>query len=60
MCSLVGLAVILPINYGVEETGNKINRTYSTMDSFTISNVSRGSRRCVRLIYLAYIYLVLF
>ncbi|XP_012567315.1 CSC1-like protein At3g54510 isoform X2 [Cicer arietinum] len=43
VCSLVGLAVLLPINYdGVKEVRDK---SYSTMDSFTISNVRRGSRR---------------
>jgi len=43
VCSLVGLAVLLPINYdGVKEDKDK---SYSTMDSFTISNVRRGSQR---------------
>ncbi|RHN65822.1 putative 10TM putative phosphate transporter, cytosolic domain-containing protein [Medicago truncatula] len=43
VCSLVGLVVLLPINYdGVKEDKDK---SYSTMDSFTISNVRRGSQR---------------
>ncbi|KAL5056425.1 hypothetical protein RYX36_037107 [Vicia faba] len=43
VCSLVGLVVLLPINYGgVKEVRDM---SYSTMDSFTISNVPRGSRR---------------
>ncbi|KAI5397308.1 hypothetical protein KIW84_063210, partial [Lathyrus oleraceus] len=43
VCSLVGLVILLPINYdGVKEVRDK---SYSTMDSFTISNVPRGSRR---------------
>ncbi|XP_058734862.1 CSC1-like protein At3g54510 isoform X2 [Vicia villosa] len=43
VCSLVGLVVLLPINYyGVKEVRDM---RYSTMDSFTISNVPRGSRR---------------
>ncbi|KAK7323354.1 hypothetical protein VNO77_26825 [Canavalia gladiata] len=42
VCSLVGLLVLLPINYDAHEVQK---RGYSTMDSFTISNVKRGSRR---------------
>nr|KYP59774.1 putative membrane protein C2G11.09 [Cajanus cajan] len=42
VCSLVGLVVLLPINYGSQEVQNG---SYFTMDSFTISNVRRGSKR---------------
>ncbi|TKY49678.1 CSC protein [Spatholobus suberectus] len=42
VCSLVGLVVLLPINYGAQEVQNG---SYFTMDSFTISNIRRGSRR---------------
>ncbi|WJX36713.1 hypothetical protein P8452_24561 [Trifolium repens] len=43
VCSLVGLVVLVPINYdSVKEVRDM---SYSTMDSFTISNVRRGSRR---------------
>ncbi|XP_057453324.1 CSC1-like protein At3g54510 isoform X2 [Lotus japonicus] len=42
VASLVGLVVLVPINYDAEVVQNK---RYFTMDSFTISNVSRGSSR---------------
>ncbi|KAL5170006.1 CSC1-like protein [Glycine soja] len=42
VCSLVGLVVLLPTNYGAQEVRNG---SYFTMDSFTISNVKRGSNR---------------
>ncbi|KAL4277521.1 hypothetical protein HN51_060631 [Arachis hypogaea] len=42
VCSLVGLVVLLPINYGEKEPSDK---SYYTTDLFTISNVSRGSER---------------
>lgn len=42
VCSLVGLVVLLPVNYGAQEVQNG---SYFTMDSFTISNVKRGSQR---------------
>ncbi|XP_028191928.1 CSC1-like protein At3g54510 isoform X4 [Glycine soja] len=42
VCSLVGLVVLLPTNYGAQEVQNG---SYFTMDSFTISNVKRGSNR---------------
>ncbi|XP_014499454.1 CSC1-like protein At3g54510 isoform X2 [Vigna radiata var. radiata] len=42
VCSLVGLMVLLPVNYGAQEVQNG---SYFTMDSFTISNVKIGSNR---------------
>ncbi|KAK7243397.1 hypothetical protein RIF29_38192 [Crotalaria pallida] len=41
VCSLIGLVVLVPINYwGMEAHGS-----YYKMDSFTISNVNKGSNR---------------
>ncbi|XP_059434059.1 CSC1-like protein At3g54510 isoform X1 [Corylus avellana] len=42
VCSLVGLVVLLPVNYNGQDAPY---RTYYSMDSFTISNISRGSNR---------------
>ncbi|XP_068499135.1 CSC1-like protein At3g54510 isoform X4 [Phaseolus vulgaris] len=42
VCSLVGLVVLLPVNYGVQEVQNGSS---FTMDSLTISNVKIGSNR---------------
>ncbi|KAK4285405.1 hypothetical protein QN277_002105 [Acacia crassicarpa] len=42
VCTLVGLVVILPVNYGGREASE---RTFYSIDSFTISNVSIGSNR---------------
>ncbi|XP_027923075.1 CSC1-like protein At3g54510 isoform X2 [Vigna unguiculata] len=42
VCSLVGLVVLLPVNYGAQEVQNG---SHFTMDSFTISNVKIGSNR---------------
>jgi len=42
VCSLVGLVVLLPVNYGSQEVQNG---SYFTMDSFTITNVKIGSNR---------------
>ncbi|KAI4333021.1 hypothetical protein L6164_017878 [Bauhinia variegata] len=44
VCSLVGLLVLLPVNYGGKGDSYKKYR-YHSMDSFTISNVSGGSNR---------------
>lgn len=42
VCSIVGLLVLLPLNY----TGsNGPNTSSHSMDAFTISNISRGSDR---------------
>ncbi|XP_048235532.1 CSC1-like protein At3g54510 isoform X2 [Ricinus communis] len=40
--SIIGLVVLLPVNYGGQDEPSKV---YHTMDSFTISNVCRGSNR---------------
>ncbi|XP_040992904.1 CSC1-like protein At3g54510 isoform X7 [Juglans microcarpa x Juglans regia] len=42
VCSLVGLAVLIPVNYNGQDGSY---RSYHSMDSFTISNISRGSNR---------------
>ncbi|OIW16892.1 hypothetical protein TanjilG_01757 [Lupinus angustifolius] len=41
VCSLIGLVVLLPINFD----GQEVHKSYYTIDSFTISNVRRGSGR---------------
>lgn len=49
MCSLVGLVILLPLNYTAHDGPSKSSDSMS-MDSFTISNVDRGSDRyCVKL-----------
>ncbi|CAJ1959029.1 unnamed protein product [Sphenostylis stenocarpa] len=45
VCSLVGLVVLLPVNYGAQEVENGSS---FTMDSFTISNVKIGSNRRIQ------------
>ena len=42
VCSLVGLVVLLPVNYGAQKVQNG---SYFTMDSFTITNVEISSNR---------------
>ncbi|XP_054816533.1 CSC1-like protein At3g54510 isoform X1 [Prosopis cineraria] len=42
VCTLVGLVVLLPVNYG---GGDVSERNHYSMDSFTISNISIGSDR---------------
>ncbi|KAJ6702915.1 EARLY-RESPONSIVE TO DEHYDRATION PROTEIN-LIKE [Salix viminalis] len=41
-CSLIGLVVLLPINFGDQDEQSII---YHSMDPFTISNISAGSNR---------------
>jgi len=55
VCSLVGLVVLLPVNYGAQEVQNG---SHFTMDSFTISNVKIGSNRwgCFGRFRLGYLY----
>lgn len=40
VCSVIGLVVLLPINYFGQDTPS---RSYHSLDSLTISNVSEGS-----------------
>lgn len=42
ICSLIGLVVLLPINFGDQDEQSSI---YHSMDPFTISNISAGSNR---------------
>ncbi|KAG2671785.1 hypothetical protein I3760_13G011100 [Carya illinoinensis] len=42
VCSLVGLAVLIPVNYNGQDGSY---RSYHSMDSFTICNINRGSNR---------------
>ncbi|XP_021675084.2 CSC1-like protein At3g54510 isoform X2 [Hevea brasiliensis] len=42
VCSLIGLVILLPINYGGQDEPSRVSLS---MDSFTISNVIRGSNR---------------
>lgn len=42
ICSLIGLVVLLPINFGDQDEKSSI---YHSMDPFTISNISAGSNR---------------
>jgi hypothetical protein len=42
ICSLIGLVVLLPINFGDQDEQSS---TYHSMDPFTISNISAGSNR---------------
>ncbi|XP_050231320.1 CSC1-like protein At3g54510 [Mercurialis annua] len=42
VCSVIGLVILLPVNYGGQDEPLKVNHT---LDSFTISNVLRGSDR---------------
>ncbi|KAF9686398.1 hypothetical protein SADUNF_Sadunf03G0154500 [Salix dunnii] len=42
ICSLVGLVLLLPINFGAQDEQSII---YHSMDPFTISNISAGSNR---------------
>ena len=41
-CSLIGLVLLLPINFGDQDEQSII---YHSMDAFTISNISAGSNR---------------
>ncbi|XP_010273235.1 PREDICTED: CSC1-like protein At3g54510 [Nelumbo nucifera] len=43
-CSIVGLAILLPVNYTCKRDSSTIKFSH-TMDSFTISNITRGSDR---------------
>ncbi|KAJ8748817.1 hypothetical protein K2173_011375 [Erythroxylum novogranatense] len=43
VCSLVGLVILLPINYGVQD--DESPRVHHPMDPFTISNIERRSDR---------------
>ncbi|KAG6630343.1 hypothetical protein CIPAW_13G011300 [Carya illinoinensis] len=42
VCSLVGLAVLIPVNYNGQDGSYQ---SYHSMDSFTICNINRGSNR---------------
>ncbi|KAM4082179.1 hypothetical protein ACJW30_11G151200 [Castanea mollissima] len=42
VCSLVGLVVLLPVNYNGQDVPYQ---SYHSLDSFTISNISPGSNR---------------
>ncbi|XP_052194483.1 CSC1-like protein At3g54510 [Diospyros lotus] len=42
ICSLVGLVILLPLNYTADDAQSKSSHS---MDSFTISNVNTGSNR---------------
>ncbi|WCJ39034.1 Early-responsive to dehydration stress protein (ERD4) [Euphorbia peplus] len=42
VCSLIGMLILLPINYGGQEDPSKVKHS---MDSFTISNIIKGSNR---------------
>lgn len=42
VCCIIGLLILLPVNYGGEDEQSRI---YHSLDSFTISNVSAGSNR---------------
>lgn len=44
VCSLVGLLILIPINYYCED-GPPPPTRYHSMDSFTISNIGNGSNR---------------
>ncbi|KAJ7982338.1 CSC1-like protein [Quillaja saponaria] len=43
VCTLIGVVILLPVNYGGQD--DEYLRSYNSMDSFTISNVPRGSNR---------------
>ncbi|OVA15356.1 protein of unknown function DUF221 [Macleaya cordata] len=43
-CSFVGLVILLPVNYTSQEGPSRSSLSHS-MDSFTISNIERGSNR---------------
>ncbi|OAY81991.1 CSC1-like protein [Ananas comosus] len=62
VCSIVGVLVLVPVNYTCRQGLTRTKVSYST-DSFTISNVGRGSNRlwvhftclCFILFYVSYL-----
>lgn len=42
VCSLVGLLILVPVNYASQESSDKARISHS-LDSFSISKVERGS-----------------
>ncbi|XP_077219356.1 early-responsive to dehydration stress protein (ERD4) isoform X2 [Tasmannia lanceolata] len=44
ICSVVGLVILLPVNYTCEKGPSRSKLSHS-MDSFTISNIGKGSNR---------------
>ncbi|XP_058107043.1 CSC1-like protein At3g54510 isoform X3 [Magnolia sinica] len=44
VCSMIGLVILLPVNYSCQH-GLSRSRESHSMDSFTISNIGRGSNR---------------
>ncbi|XP_030493276.2 CSC1-like protein At3g54510 isoform X1 [Cannabis sativa] len=45
VCSLIGIVILLPVNYNGHVKNSMTSNNHHSMDLFTISNISRGSNK---------------